>query len=68
MKKEECILKMRLLTLCSLAANSKEIGYAEIAQNLQVQESEVESWAIKAITAELMDAKMDQLNKVLVIK
>eukprot|EP00960_Hanusia_phi_P034211 750922-Hanusia_phi.AAC.3 len=42
-----------------------QIGYSEIAKNLQIQEAEVESWAIKAITAELMDAKMDQLNKLI---
>ncbi|KAJ1484560.1 hypothetical protein T484DRAFT_1796769 [Baffinella frigidus] len=67
LKKEDCLVKMRLLTLCSLAAAKKEIGYAEIAKALEVPEADVEPWAIKAITVKLMDAKMDQLNKNLVV-
>jgi translation initiation factor 3 subunit M len=67
LNKEECVVKMRLLTLCSLASDKPEVTYAEIAKALEVSEGEVEPWAIKAITGSLMDAKMDQLNKTLVV-
>jgi len=67
LKKDECVLKMRLLSLCTLAAKQREIKYADIASGLQIGEEEVEKWAIKAITAKLLDAKMDQLNKVVII-
>eukprot|EP00286_Rhodomonas_abbreviata_P022036 CAMPEP_0181310816 /NCGR_PEP_ID=MMETSP1101-20121128/12792_1 /TAXON_ID=46948 /ORGANISM="Rhodomonas abbreviata, Strain Caron Lab Isolate" /LENGTH=410 /DNA_ID=CAMNT_0023417479 /DNA_START=18 /DNA_END=1250 /DNA_ORIENTATION=+ len=67
LKKEDCVLKMRLLSLCTLASAKREIKYAEIASCLEVKEEEVEQWAIKAITAKLMDAKMDQLNKIVCV-
>ena len=35
---------------------------------MQINEAEVESWIIKAITAKLLDAKMDQINKIVVVK
>ena len=34
---------------------------------LQVGEEEVEAWAIKAMTAKLMDAKLDQLQRSLIV-
>mmetsp|Transcript_853 Transcript_853/g.1759 ORF Transcript_853/g.1759 Transcript_853/m.1759 type:complete len:411 (-) Transcript_853:63-1295(-) len=67
LKKDECVLKMRLLSLCTLASSQPQIKYTEIASCLQVAEEDVEKWAIKAITAKLLDAKMDQLNKVVII-
>ena len=35
--KDACVLKMRLLSLCSLAARQESIPYAQIATCLQVQ-------------------------------
>ena len=65
--KEACVFKMRLLTLTSLATRQESISYAEIAAALQVQETEVETWAIKAMERKLMDAKLDQLNRCLIV-
>ena len=61
------MLKMRLLTLCSLASRQESISYADIAKGLEVPEAEVEVWAIKAMQAQLLDAKLDQLNRCLVV-
>ena len=62
------MLKMRLLSLCTLASAQREIQYSEIASRLEISEDEVETWSIKAITAKLVDAKLDQCNKLLVIR
>jgi len=65
--KDACVLKMRLLSLCSLASRQDSISYADIAACLQVKEDEVEMWGIKAMQAKLMDAKLDQLTRRLII-
>jgi len=67
LNKDACVLKMRLLTLCSLGARQVSISYPEIASCLEVDESEVETWGIKAIEAKLMDAKLDQLQRCLIV-
>jgi len=59
---EACISKMRLLSLASIGTNSK-VPYATIAQTLQVPEADVEQWVIRAISARLIEAQMDQLNQ-----
>ena len=68
LKKDECVRKMRLLSLCTLASSKAEMKYSEIAACMQIGEAEVEAWVIKAITAKLLDAKMDQINKTVVVK
>jgi len=67
LNKEACVLKMRLLTLCSLANRQVSISYSEIAACLEVDEAEVESWAIKAMQAKLMDGRLDQMERTLVV-
>jgi translation initiation factor 3 subunit M len=67
-KKDECVRKIRLLSLCTLASSKPEMKYSEIAACMQINEGEVESWIIKAITAKLLDAKMDQISKTVVVK
>ena len=34
----------------------------------QVKEEEVELWIVKAITAKLIDCKMDQMNQVVIVR
>lgn len=57
---ERSVETMRLLTLCSLAAADHVVAYDAIATALQVRVDEVEGWVVKAITAGLVDARMDQ--------
>jgi translation initiation factor 3 subunit M len=55
--------KMRLLTLCSLTLGINELPYGTVAQKLQIDENEVEKWVIRAIAANLIDARLNQLEK-----
>ncbi|VVB14639.1 unnamed protein product [Arabis nemorensis] len=65
---EDCVVKMRLLSLVDLASNeSGKIPYASIKNTLQVNDEEVELWVVKAITAKLVDCKMDQMNEVVIV-
>ncbi|EOA29510.1 hypothetical protein CARUB_v10013804mg [Capsella rubella] len=65
---EDCVTKMRLLSLVDLASDeSGKIPYASIKDTLEVHEEEVELWVVKAITAKLIDCKMDQMNQVVIV-
>lgn len=63
----ECLKKIRLLTLATLANHQDTITFAQVSQGLSIEESEVESWVILAISTNVLDAKMDQLRRVVVI-
>jgi len=58
---------MRLLVLAALAANADSVPYADVAAALAVDVDAVETWVVKAITNDLLECKMDQLNKLVVI-
>ncbi|XP_024642034.2 eukaryotic translation initiation factor 3 subunit M isoform X1 [Medicago truncatula] len=66
---EECIAKMRLMSLVDLSADgSGQIPYELIRDTLQINDDEVELWVFKAITAKLIDCKMDQMNQVVLVR
>lgn len=61
---------MRILTLCSLAAQvspKREISFADISTALKVDISEVELWVVEAIAAGLLDASIDQLQSMVTV-
>lgn len=60
---DDCVRKMRLLTLASLASSQQELPYSTISKALQISESEVELWIVTAISENLISAKMDQIKK-----
>ncbi|ESW23336.1 hypothetical protein PHAVU_004G038200 [Phaseolus vulgaris] len=65
---EECISKMRLVSLVDLSSDgSCQIPYELIRDTLQINDDEVEIWVVKAITSKLIDCKMDQMNQVIVV-
>ncbi|KAI8976123.1 hypothetical protein BDB01DRAFT_804599 [Pilobolus umbonatus] len=66
---EKNVHKIRLLSLASLGSEnlSRELSYAEIAKTLQIPEEEVEMWVIDVIRAGLVEAKLDQLNKTVIV-
>lgn len=65
---DDCISKMRLVSLVDLGLNeSCRIPYSVIKEALRIDETEVESWIVKAITAKLLDCKIDQMNQVVVV-
>ena len=66
---EECIRYMRILSLCSLAAEHEEIPYSTVARTLQLpSEGEVENWVIAAVSSGLLVAKMDQLQQKVMVE
>ncbi|CAO3670691.1 unnamed protein product [Rhizopus stolonifer] len=66
---ENNIRKMRLLSLASLGSENlvRELTYGDIASSLQIPEEEVEMWVIDVIRAGLVEAKLDQLNKTVIV-
>jgi len=64
---EECTRKMRILSLATLAAANQEVPYTVIAKALQVPDDEVEVWVIMAIGESILEGKMDQLRKLLIV-
>jgi translation initiation factor 3 subunit M len=59
---EQSTHKMRLLSLASLGSEH-EIPYSLIASTLQIPTEEVESWVITAVSAKLLEVKMNQLKQ-----
>ncbi|KAL1558950.1 eukaryotic translation initiation factor 3 subunit M-like [Salvia divinorum] len=65
---EDCVAKMRLISLVDLGTHeSDQISYSLIKETLQIEDSEVEPWVVKAITAKLLDCRIDQINKVVIV-
>ncbi len=64
----ECMKNISLLSLVSLAGEHEEIPYGAIASTLSIPEEEVEHWVIRAVSSGLMEAKMDQLRKVVLVE
>mmetsp|Transcript_27221 Transcript_27221/g.57806 ORF Transcript_27221/g.57806 Transcript_27221/m.57806 type:complete len:451 (-) Transcript_27221:176-1528(-) len=65
---EECMRNMCLLSLVSLAGEHEEIPYGAVASTLNVSEDDVERWVIRAVSSGLMEAKMDQLRRVVLVE
>lgn len=65
-----CSRNMRVLSLCTLAADrGEEIPYSLVAETLQLQSvSDVESWVIDAVSTGLLQAKMDQLQQKVMVE
>jgi translation initiation factor 3 subunit M len=63
-----CMENMCLLSLVSLASEHEEIPYGVIATTLNVSEDEVERWVIRVVSSGLIDAKMDQLRRVVLVE
>jgi len=66
--RDDCVRKLRLLSLASLAATQKEIPYQLVAQTLRIEVDEVESWIVTAIGLDLLEAKIDQLRQVVTVR
>jgi len=64
---DECLKKIRFLSLATLASENHEIPYSLVAETLNIPEEDVETWIILAISAGLIEAKMDQLRNIVVI-
>jgi len=65
---EDCSRHMRMLSLCSLAAEHEEIPYTVVAETLQTTSEDVEKWVIAAVSSGLLSAKMDQLQEKVMVE
>ncbi|KAF8822356.1 PCI domain-containing protein [Cardiosporidium cionae] len=65
---EDCMGKIRLLALTFLAANVSELNLRDIEQALELNEYDAQELIVKAIGQGLLDAKIDQMNKVLRVR
>eukprot|EP01120_Amphizonella_sp_Union-15-10_P014785 TRINITY_DN730_c0_g1_i1.p1 TRINITY_DN730_c0_g1~~TRINITY_DN730_c0_g1_i1.p1 ORF type:complete len:509 (-),score=126.21 TRINITY_DN730_c0_g1_i1:76-1602(-) len=71
---QDLMKKIQLLTLVSLASvsstvnNVQQISYSDIVNSLKIDESTVEIWVINAISESLIDAKIDQKNRVVLVQ
>jgi len=64
---DDLATKMRLLTLCSLGVQTQNPSYSQVAASLEIPESDVELWVVDAIASGLLEANMDQFQKVVTI-
>jgi len=65
---DESLKKIRLLSLATLAVDHQELPYSLVSKTLSIEETEVEQWVILAISADLIDAKLDQLKKLIIVR
>lgn len=68
LNEEDCTRHIRILSLCSLAAESEEVPYNLVADTLDVSKEEVESWVIAAVSSGLLSAKMDQIEQKIMVE
>lgn len=65
---DQLMHSLKLLILCNLASSSHVLSYETIAEALQVSPEDVEEWVIEAISNKLIEASMDQFNKVVLVR
>lgn len=65
---EMCVDKLRMLSMASLAAEMGDIPYDRVKATLKLEsDKEVEQWVIKAHRAGLVQTKMDQLQRRIIV-
>lgn len=65
---EQNLQKMRLLTFMQMAEGQKEISYDTIKDELKVSQDEVEPFVFDVLRTQLVRAKIDQLNKKVLVQ
>lgn len=65
---DEAIAKIRLLTLATVAHGRSEMSLSEVAQALEEKEDNVEPWVVRAISEGVIDGRIDQINKKVLVK
>jgi translation initiation factor 3 subunit M len=65
---EMCVDKLRMLSMASLAAEMGDIPYDRVKATLKLEsDKEVEQWVIKVHRAGLVQTKMDQLQRRIIV-
>jgi len=65
---QDAMSKIRLLTLATLVHGKSEILLSDVAQALEEEEENVEKWVVKALSENVIDGRIDQLNKKVLVK
>lgn len=65
---EQNMQKMRLLTFMQMAEGQKEISYDTITEELKIKHDEVEPFVFDVLRTQLVRAKIDQLNKKVLVQ
>lgn len=65
---EQNMQKMRLLTFMQMAEVQKEISYETIMEELKISKAEVEPFVFDVLRTQLVKAKIDQLNKKVLVQ
>mmetsp|Transcript_42896 Transcript_42896/g.56731 ORF Transcript_42896/g.56731 Transcript_42896/m.56731 type:complete len:89 (-) Transcript_42896:176-442(-) len=65
---QELIIKKSYVQICSLNTDKTNYSYTDLAEKLNIDKEEIELWAIDAIQNKIIDAKIDQMNEMIVIK
>ena len=67
LKYDECVRKMRLLTLASLAEECRDIPFATLTAELNLPAEELELFVVEAIGMRLIEARVNQVMQRVVI-
>ena len=59
MKESDVLLKKTYVQICTLNTDKTNFSFDELSKLLNIDASEVEMWAIEAITSKIIDAKID---------
>ena len=65
---EDVIRKKQYVQICALKLENSNHKYDDLAATLNIAKDDVEQWAIEAIAAGIIDAKIDQIKEEIVIK
>jgi len=65
---QDCMSKIKLLTLASMAQHRSELTLAEVAAKLEEKEDSVERWVVRAVSENIIDGRIDQLNNKVIVK
>ncbi|XP_067043916.1 eukaryotic translation initiation factor 3 subunit M-like [Acropora muricata] len=64
---EKNLHKMRVLTLMSFGESKSEVSFDDLAEEFNISAEEIEEFVIEALRSKLIRAKVDQVNKKVVI-
>ena len=59
LKESDVLLKKTYVQICTLNSDKTNFSFDELSKLLNIDASEVEMWAIEAITSKIIDAKID---------
>ncbi|CAE6947845.1 unnamed protein product [Symbiodinium natans] len=65
---QDAMSKIRLLTLATMARGQSELPLDDIAKRIQESPTAVEPWVVRAISEGVIDGRIDQLNRKVLVK